>query len=361
MKERALELLGSLDGDQRAQITYELNDTERLNWFYTPTDHGGLPLADMASDQHQLAHRLLASGLSSAAYNTAVTIMGIENVLDRQEGWRADFGRKRGRDPLMYFVAIFGDPNSDAWSWRVGGHHISVHFSVVNGEVQSVAPLFLGSNPASVPLLGPHPLRPLAGVEDLGRELLRSLSPEQYDVALVAPIAPPDLLTGNRAAPAAGDQAPTLAEIMRGPYDEATLAFLADFQARLEAEIGWTDELQQSVTFSPTPHGLSVGALDAGQQDGVRALLDLYVDRLPDELADQQRKLVSGAGFDRLHFAWAGSAEPGEPHYYRLQNDRIVVEYDMAQDHANHVHTVWRDLETDFGGDALAAHYHAHH
>lgn len=361
MQERALALLSSLDESQHSTIAFQFADEERHRWFYTPTDHGGLPLASMSSDQHRLVYRLLATGLSEQAFNTASTIMGLENVLDRDEDWATSFGRARGRDPLMYFVAIFGDPEQATWSWRVGGHHVSVHFLVVDGQVRSVAPLFLGANPASVPLLGPHPLRPLGGVEDLGREVFRSLNEAQRDTALISTVAPPDLLTGNRSQLSDGDEVPMLADIMRGPFDDDTLRFLDEFQQRLEQQAGWTDEHQASITFSRSPHGLEVGSLEPNQQEVVRRLVDLYVNRLPDELADQQRQLVSGRGFDRLHFVWAGSADEGEPHYYRLQNDRVVIEYDKAQDNANHVHTVWRDLESDFGGDALAAHYHDHH
>jgi hypothetical protein len=38
-----------------------------------------------------------------------------------------------------------------------------------------------------------------------------------------------------------------------------------------------------------------------------------------------------------------------------------VIEYDNTQDGANHIHTVWRDLERDFGGDALREHVRREH
>ena len=62
-----------------------------------------------------------------------------------------------------------------------------------------------------------------------------------------------------------------------------------------------------------------------------------------------------------MHFAWAGSLQPREPHYYRLQARTFVVEYDNTQDDANHVHTVWRDPAADFGAELLRDHLrHAH-
>ena len=62
-----------------------------------------------------------------------------------------------------------------------------------------------------------------------------------------------------------------------------------------------------------------------------------------------------------LHFAWAGGIERKQPHYYRLQGPRVLIEYDCVQNNANHSHTVWRDPEGDFGRDLLAEHYAAAH
>ena len=62
-----------------------------------------------------------------------------------------------------------------------------------------------------------------------------------------------------------------------------------------------------------------------------------------------------------IRFAWAGSTEPGDGHYYRVHGPSFLIEYDNTQGDANHVHSVWRDLENDFGGDALARHYEEGH
>ena len=143
--------------------------------------------------------RLLRSGLSRAAYVTATTVMGLENVLDDVERFRQGFGRERGRDPGMYYVRVFGTPGPGAtWGWRFGGHHVSVNHTIVDGELAASTPCFLGADPAESPLLGPHLLRPLAGAEDLGRELVRSLDAAQLDRALLAPVAPVDLVSANR-------------------------------------------------------------------------------------------------------------------------------------------------------------------
>ena len=206
MAEAASDLLASLDVGQRAAASWAFpSDDERRRWFYTPTDHGGVPLADLTPGQQRLAMRLLARGLSTAGYVTASTIIGLENVLDAVEGWTSTLDRERGRDPTRYYVRIFGEPLSGTWAWRFGGHHISIHHTVLDGEAQSCTPCFLGADPASSPLLGPHPLRPLAGAEDLGRDLVRSLDDSQRARAVISAAAPPDVIGGNRSKLSDGD------------------------------------------------------------------------------------------------------------------------------------------------------------
>jgi hypothetical protein len=131
MAEAAAMLIESLDQAQRRIACRPFPDQdERRSWYYTPTDHGGLPLADMGGVQRRNVHRLVASGLSTPGYVTVAVIMGLEDILDQVEGWSVDFGRERGRDPLLYYITIFGEPGGDApWGWRFGGHHVSLNRS----------------------------------------------------------------------------------------------------------------------------------------------------------------------------------------------------------------------------------------
>ena len=363
MAEAANELLDGLDGEQRAEATWPADDEERWRWFYTPTDHGGLALDRMDGHQQRLTHRLIATGLSTAGYVTVSTILGLENVLDHVEGWTQHFGRPRGRDPQQYRIAVFGRPGpSGRWGWRFGGHHVSLNLAIVDGAVVGTTPLFLGADPASAPLLGPHPLRPLAGAEDLGRELVRSLTADQLPLARLSAVAPTDLVTGNRTIVADGDRMLPLPDVWRGRLDVDLHEAMTRAQATANEVAGLTDEHLDALAFTVAPRGLSVGSLTGDQRELAVALLDVYLDRVPTELADEQ-KAKAVAQLDDLHFVWAGGLERGEPHYYRLQGPELLVEYDNTQRDVNHVHTVWRDLAADFGGDALAAHYRAadHH
>ncbi|MEY2446499.1 MAG: hypothetical protein QOE00_3079, partial [Ilumatobacteraceae bacterium] len=329
---------------------------------YTPTDHGGLTLAAMSSAQHRLVFRLVASGLSTAGYVTASTIIGLENVLDQLEGFTASFDRPRGRDPLMYFLRVFGEPSpAGTWSWRLGGHHVSLNFTIIDGALASATPLFLGADPASSPLLGPHPLRPLAGVEDLARELTRSLTDEQHAIAVVTPRAPTDLVGANRPSLTDGDQPIALPLIWRRRFEGEIGAGLQRTQERMDASIGVGPDDLEAMSFTHRPKGLAARAMNTGQRDMLYALLRLYVHRLPDDVADDEAAKFAGDAFDDVHLLWAGGLNPGQPHYYRLHSPTLLAEYDNSARDANHVHTVWRDPRGDFADDALARHHTEHH
>ncbi|MGH3438837.1 MAG: DUF3500 domain-containing protein [Sciscionella sp.] len=339
------------------------SERERLRWYYTPTDHGGLPIGQMVPDQQRMALRLVSTGLSRPAYVTTCTIMGLENVLDQVEGWQVDWGRERGRDPGLYYLRVFGEPGgSEPWSWRFGGHHVSLHHLVFDGEVQASTPCFLGADPAAAPLLGGRESRPLGGAEDIARDLVNALDPDQRARAVLTDVAPVDIVSGNRARIGDGDRVIPLPDLWRGYFSEPRLRDRVREMHRRGEEIAGTRPADhEAVKLTTTPRGLAAREMATTQQHQLRDLIEVYIGRMPDALADREAAKVAGEHLGAVHFAWAGGTEPGEPHYYRLQGPRLLAEYDNTQRAVNHVHTVWRDPERDFGLDPLAAHYAEYH
>ena len=228
----------------------------------------------------------------------------------------------------------------------------SLHYTIIGGEVAASTPTFLGADPADSPLLGPHLHRPLAAAEDLGRELFRSLDEPRRARALVSPVRPRIW----SAATTRAQRQPVAADRRHLPP-----AFKAGSPSSWPT-CSRTWKRRSASTSSPRCHELQRRA-EGHSGPGARCrpdldpaeLLGCYLARLPDQLADQQAGLVDHEF--GLTFLWAGSAERGQPHYYRIQGERVLIEYDNSQRGANHVHTVWRDLAGDFGGDALARRY----
>jgi hypothetical protein len=368
MAEAARTWLDTLDAKQRrngqgAIPADDPEDNERRRWFYTPTDHGGVSVHQQRPAQQRAAMRLVSTGLSPAAYVTVATIMGLENVLDYIEGFKASFGRERGRDPGQYYLRVFGEPGDEGlWGWRFGGHHISLNNLVVDGVLVATTPCFLGTHPATSPLLGGAVNRPLARVEDLGRDLVGSLRPELAARAMLLPKAPSDLVTINLTYVTDGERVIPLAGIWReerfgDPVEQAKLQSLRDAIEEV-AELSGAEH--DAVAYSIEPKGLPAAELDAEQREMLRALLATYLDRAPAAVSPL-RSYNDDAALDAVYFAWAGPTTPGEPHYYRLQGPRLLIEWDNAQNKANHAHSVWRDPSSDFGLDVLARHRAAHH
>jgi len=358
--------LDTLNADQRliavgAVPAYDESDAERRRWFYTPTDHGGLTMHQQRPSQQRTAMRLVASGLSTAGYVTVATIMGLENVLDHVEGFVARFDRERGRDPGLYYLRVFGEPGgARPWGWRFGGHHVSLNNLIVGGALVSTTPCFMGADPATSTLLGGAVNRPLARVEDLARELLRSLPADLAGRAVLLPKAPSDLVTANHTQVAEGARGIPLAGIWRrrfaDPREQAKLQAMSD---AIDEASGLDLTGHRTIEYTVAPKGVAAAEFDAGQREILRLLLGTYFDRVPTTVSPLPG--YDETAIDAVHFAWAGSAEPGQPHYYRVQAPRLLIEWDNTQRGANHAHSVWRDPTADFGLDVLAEHHAAHH
>ena len=304
----AKNFLAALNDEQREKATFEFKDGERVNWHFIPRERKGLPLKEMTGEQRPLAHALLNSGLSHQGYFKATTIMTLEQILHEIEQ-----GRGNVRDPERYFFSIFGTPDGHGtWGWRVEGHHLSLNFTIVDG-VATATPSFMGTNPAEV-RQGPRKgLRVLAAEEDLARKLVKSLNAEQKKTAIFQEKAPSDVITG------------------------------ADRTAKVLE-----------------PKGVSLKDLNASQKANLWALIEEYIFWARGELAQKELEELKKADAGQIHFAWAGSLEPNQGHYYRVQGPGFLLEYDNTQNNANHVHAVWRDLKNDFG-DELLKHYKEAH
>jgi hypothetical protein len=313
MTSAAEQFLGGLTPEQRQQTTFPLDTEERLRWNYIPTNmfpRKGLAIKDMTEPQRKLAHELLRAGLGQKGYLTTTSIMELETILHAIEN---SGGRKGNnvRDPELYFFTVFGTPSPKTpWGWRVEGHHVSLHFSVANNAAVASTPAFFGTNPAEVREEGPKKgLRLLGPMEDTARALLDSLDEEQKKSAIINDVAPTEILTKT--------------ELKLDP-------------------------------LSPT--GIAAAALKPAQRDLLTRIIESYTAQMADDIGAERLAKIKQAGLDKVTFAWAGPLERGKQHYYRIQGPSFLIEYDNSQNQGNHVHSVWRDFNGDFGRDLLREH-----
>jgi hypothetical protein len=359
MTASALQFVASLSETQRARACLAFADeAERTQWFYTSTNHGGLPLTDCSPRQQQLALRVVSDGLSASGYATVSAIMATESILEALEGWKISdlWGHARTRDPLRYAISVFGAPEERSdWGWRFGGHHLSLNYTIQGDRVVSATPSFFGSDPASHPLLGGAVLRPLGAYEDLGRALIVSLDDEQRGRAIISAVTPGDIVTGTWPYLDEDLPDPGASNLIRDADSfPEILATTEDFLLARDKAHGVTAERKAALRWTKEPKGITSSGLRTGQRELLHALVDAYMQRIPP--SD-----VPANGGEDIHFAWAGGTEPGSPHYYRLQAQGLLIEYDNTQRDANHIHSVWRDPKKDFGAEPLARHYAEHH
>jgi hypothetical protein len=318
MAKAATAFLNSLDAEQKAKVKFGFEQEERLFWHFIPTDdipkrynrpRNGLTLNLMTSSQRALAHALLAAGLSQAGYIKATSIMSEEEILKVME--KDTVGR---RNPERYHFSIFGEPSdTGTWAYRVEGHHVSLHFTIVKGKLAG-SPTFFGANPHEVREGARKGLRVLGVEEDTGRDLVTALDEGQRKTAIVAAEAYKDILT----------------------------------------------EASRKASLAGQPSGLSAQKMNSRQRELLSRVIDEYIHNVPDQIAQARSEKVKKAG-NNIHFAWAGPIGKNEPHYYRVVGPTFMIEYDNTQNGANHSHTVWREFEGDFGLDLLADHLQSSH
>lgn len=301
--------LASLDDTQRDMVAFPFDDEERQNWHFIPKERLGLPLKKMNADQQSLALAVIESALSQDGYKKIDTIRHLEDVLHIMEE-----GKGLTRDKELYYVSVFGTPGDDlTWGLKFEGHHISLHWTIVNGRAVATVPQFIGANPGEVRIDLMKGTRVLGTEEDLGRSLVKSLDEAQRKIAVLSDAAPNDILSGTE---------------------------------------------REALTLEHA--GLPYTDMNATQQATLLELLTLYASVQQPAIAARRLQQIRDANLDEIKFAWMGTLERGERHYYRIQGPTFLIEYDNTQNNANHVHSVWRDFDGDFGADLLKEHYKQH-
>ena len=302
----------SLDSAQKSKGLLAYESPQRIVWNFIPLEtRKGLPLREMTADQQKLAMGVLESALSQRGYQTATQIMSLEGVLRKLEG----AGREEWRDPVKYYVTIYGKPAEESiWGMSFEGHHLSLNFVMKGDRVIESTPQFMATNPAELrDSYGdkfPKGMRVLAKEETIAFDLVNSLNDEQKKSAIIA------------------DKA--LAEL-RGP------------------------NTPQPVNESAA--GIAFKALNAQQQELLQEIIATYSNKMVADVAKERVGLIEKNGWDQVHFAWAGPTQPGIGHYYRIQAPSFLIEFvntqpDAAGNVANHIHCVWRDMTGDFNLDA---------
>jgi hypothetical protein len=300
-------VLTALPEQSRAQAMRPFEDRDRTDWHYTPRGRNGVSFKEMNQAGRDAVHALLRTALSATGYRKITNIIELENVLREIEtfGWM--------RDPERYHLTVYGTPDATKrWGWRFEGHHLSLNFTLAGDKLAVDTPSFFGANPATVEKGAKKGLRALGEEHDAGWALLEALGEAQRKEALFEGRTYGDIVTGNK------DKVEPLASA-----------------------------------------GIAAAKLDEKQRALLWKLIEVYAGNFEPGLAQARLTRAKHGGIEAIRFGWAGSTVRGKPHYYRVQGAQFLIEYDASQNDSNHIHTVWRDFNGDFGRDLLREHYSA--
>jgi hypothetical protein len=331
-------LIRTLSTTQRDHLLLDLDDPARQDWDIIPRpETTGLSLHDLSRSQKILVWDTLAAALPVRTFTQCTQVPQLEHVL---RDYEADFlGRALGawRDPGNYYVTIFGRPGfEDTWALRFYGHHLGVNLTVIKERWITAGPSAMGQQPAHYD--GTN--QPLHDEESAGFAIISSLPDDQLARAIIHPVAPADFTT--RYTPRIG------------AIEYPDVIDLGMPQYRL------TDKDRIATRFVRSePSGVPGAELNAVQQKNLLFIVDRFLERHPQPIAEKLQHEVREHGLEQVHFAWAGDSRPGTSHYFRIQTGRFLIEFANAIASGDHIHTVLRDFDNDLGGDLLAAH-HAH-
>ena len=299
----ALVFLKGLNEDQRRLVHHTLDSAERTQWTNIPArgDVGGLRLGDLDAGQMQDFCALLGSVLSAEGFGKLQAIMlgdDLRSIIDGEPNTGVGIGAFR--------LVVFGEPSAEnEWAVQLDGHHVALNVTL-QGESYSMSPSFIGTFPRRFTVANEE-LSPMEGEVNLAHQFLASLSNGQLADTVVSE---------------------TRGRITTGPGNDGLV---------------------------PEPEGLSGATLNGTQTGLLLALAAQWMDMMPPSHARAtQSKFLEG--IDNTWFSWSGPTEPGSDISYRIQGPDILIEFAFDQrggaeggDPTNHVHTMFRDLENEYG------------
>lgn len=325
IKNAANVIIKTFDPMQKQAAMLSFGDTARIKWNNLPVGmraRAGVSIGNMTEEQRKLLHRILSVTLSSQGYLKATGVLHLDNLLNmfidtafsRKE---IDENTKKFMYDLQwghrnYYLAFFGKPGEKNWGYKLEGHHLSVNITFA-GDIVSVTPWFIGTDPAEMPFTQYAGWRVLGEEEDLGMKLINMLSADKKKKATMSTDVPGDIITGAE-----------------------TSKRLIDYWGIKGSEL---NEIEKAV---------------------LKNIIREYVFNFEFDKATREYDKITKAGFDNVYFGWIGSYSEYERHYFVVNGPTFLIEFDNAggpRGQANHIHTIWREKGNEYGEDILKKHY----
>ena len=319
VREAAEALLASFGTAELSRAHFAIEDPEWRDW--SNVDVGifarrGISLEEMNDEQNAAAWNLLDASLSAAGVEKTRGIMRTEQTLFEINGEPIRYHEEK------YYFTFMGIPSeSGPWGWQLDGHHLVINYFVLGDQIV-MTPAFWGGEPI-VANSGRYAGNIILQAEqDLGLELMQSLSPAQQAAATIDPAK-----TRNNLLAAAN---------------------------------------QDNLVLNP--EGIRASEFDSARKLALLRLIREYVGNLREPHAAVTMEEI-GEHIDDTWFGWRGAIEDDAVFYYRIQSPVILIEFDHQSPVGtldrntpgvptrDHIHTMVRTPNgNDYGKDLLAQH-----
>ena len=300
MSQAAVQFKNSLTKEQRKELCLPFLGDERANWSVLPYGEAGVRFSALHKEPREALMVLLSTALSKEGLRTVSMVRELDRILVTREAAAGQSSKFHG--PERYFVTLYGDPTGlDPWGWRFEGHHLSLNVTHKNGAWTSIAPFYVGSQPAHVQEGEYKGLRLVGPEDDLARDLYKSLSAKQQARATLSGPQPGNVVMLPK----------------RKAIDD-------------RGGIPWAE-------------------LHEDQRKNLTDIVDLWIGRRSEDLATVREKHLLETQLEKLSFGWSGSPEPDAGHYWRIFGAGLTVEHSAPAADPNHVHTLWRDEHDHLG------------
>jgi hypothetical protein len=307
---------------QRTALSRPFDRESAIRWSNLPVGivpRAGLRLGDLDATQSAAAHRVAEAALSACGLEMLDEIRLADDFL------KAADTRKIGWSAGNYYLSLLGTPSAKTpWMLQIGGHHIAYNFTF-NGKRDGATPLFFGTEPIHF------------AVDAVEHEPLKAQSTAMAQLAAALAAHPQAKLSG------------TFTDVVKG----VVMIPVADGLPKGGTDTGFP----QTYPTGSVDRGILYGTLPRETQALVRAALESFAS-LPGSAIT--KKLVAAyESPDSLAQTYAGySGDPAlsaKGSYVRIDGPRLwmelVVQPAVANPAETHYHALWRDKQSDYGGE----------
>jgi len=301
----AEELIVTSEKQKDAPLTYSFEGPSRENWHFFPNWSGrtGVSLYRLSKDQRMLVQKMVELLLSEDGfleYENLRLIHGIRKDLNAPD------------NPMhRYSISIFGKPSEKStWGWRLEGHHLSLNCTLVDGQTFSITPTFWGASPVRITSGKYAGMELFEQEQELSQKLVKSLSDNQKRKA--------GLGSGN------GPEA--VSRVSRDEYENLP--------------------------------GIPFLELSEGQQNWLEQIVLLFAEKYRPAIVEQINNHKKIFDPSTLRFSYAFSSR-GYISYFCIITSEYLIEFDNQG--GNHIHSVWRDFDGDFGRSLVTDHLRKEH